>query len=250
VREKRIIRDVEQRLAPLRIDRVALGIRFQPHFGVADVFGELVDRILRSAETPFDSSRFPLVRSNPTERVLVNEETNETLHLNIRDAILEVNVDTIDLREIERLAVQFSRFVATNLRELAAPAGIERYGCLLKFGECHEALGELPTDHYLSDEFEDARTLQLRFTRRLPCIEARVRKNVDDFRNVIHIVEQDDEGNVNIRADYQEYFKPALCIEDWRAKPFEDFVARGLEYFETGFAEWLRNLQPELAAVE
>ena len=238
-----------QRPAPLRIKRVAFGVQFQPHFGVTDVFGELVDRILYSKGTPFDSSRFPLVRSNPTGRVLVNEDTNETLHLNVRDAILEVDVDTFDFAEIERLAKQFAVYVVNNLRDLAAPTGIERYGVLLKFDDCREEIEEAPTEHYLGAEVKEARTLQLKFTRRLPCLEARVRKNVDDFRNVIHIVEQDDNGDVNIRVDYQEYFKPPLELADWQDKPFTRFVARGIDYFEADFADWLKNLQPTAALV-
>ncbi|MEN6369996.1 MAG: hypothetical protein ABFD77_09940 [Thermotogota bacterium] len=247
--EKQMASDRIRRPAPLKIKSVALGVRFQPQFGVADVLGELVDRILRSEGTPFDSSRFPLVRVNPAERVLVNEETEESLHLGVRDAILEVNVGTADFADIEGVAQQYDVFVVENLRDLAPPAAIDRYGILLKFAECSRELEEAPTVHYLASESPEARTLQLRFTRRLACIEARVRKNVDDFRNVIHAVEQRDNGEVDISVDYQEYFKPPLDLADWRAKPFTQFACRGLEYFESGFAEWLKSLQRKPALV-
>lgn len=108
----------------------------------------------------------------------------------------------------------------------------------------------MPVQHYLSLEFNEARSLQMRFTRRLPCLEARVKKNVDDFRNAIYTVEQDEGGNVNIRIDYQEYFKPVLDQEDWRKKPYPKFVGRSIGYFQGEFADWLRNLQVEPALIE
>jgi len=236
--------------APLLIRRVALGVRFQPQFRVVDIFGELVDRILRSSGSPFGPSVFPLVRSNAMERVLVNEGTNESLHLNSRDAILEMNVDSTDFSDIERLAEDYSTYVLQNLRDLADLAGIERYGVLLKLDECRSELSQLPVEHYLSSEFAEARSLHFRFTRRLPCLEARVKRNVDDFRNVIYIVEQDEDNNVNIRVDYQEYFRPALDAADWRNKPYPKFVERGIDYFRGEFADWLRNLQSEPALVQ
>ena len=194
----------------LPIKRVALGVRFQPHFQVADVFGKLVDQILYSGGSPFGPSTFPLVRSNPTERTLVNEETNNSLHLTIRDAILEMDVNTTSYAEIENLTKDYNVYVLNYLRSLANLTGIERYGILLTLDECRNELNEMPVQHYLGAEFDEARSLQMRFTRRLPCLEARVKKNVDDFRNAIYIVEQDEGENVNIRIDYQEYFKPAL----------------------------------------
>jgi hypothetical protein len=237
-------------LAPILIKRVALGIRFQPQFRVADVFGELVDRILRSSGSPFGPGAFPLVRSNPTERVLVNEKTGESLHLNIRDAILEMDVETKEYSEIEALAGHYNTFVLEPLRNLADIDGIERYGMLLKLEECRDKLGEMPVKRYLGNDFDDARSLQLRFTRRLPSLEARVRKNVDDFRNAIYILDQDEDASIHISIDYQEYFRPALDRANWQTKTYPKFVTRGMNYFQGEFTAWLRSLQQEPALIE
>lgn len=250
MRDKQTSEEGIEGIMSLPIKRVALGVRFQPHFQVADVFGELVDKILYSGGSPFGPSTFPLVRSNPMERTLVKEDTNNSLHLTIRDAILEMDVNTSSYADIEKLAKDYNVHVLDHLRSLAKPRGIERYGILLTLDECRNELSQMPVQHYLGAEFDEARSLQMRFTRRLPCLEARVKKNVDDFRNAIYIVEQDEDGEVNLRIDYQEYFNPALDQEDWQKKPYSKFVARGIDYFQSEFADWLKNLQGEPALVE
>jgi hypothetical protein len=91
-----------------------------------------------------------LIRSNPNERVLVNEEKDETLPLNIRDATLEDNVDSNEYSGIHKLAKDYSTYELDNIRDLASLTGIERYGILLKFEECRKSLRGLPTEHYLA----------------------------------------------------------------------------------------------------
>ncbi len=102
--ENTVKADSVSNMSPLVIDKVALGVRFEPQFQVIDRVGELVDKILREAGTPFGPKTFPVVRSNPTERVLANEETNDYIRLNTRDAILEMSVACRDLDRIGKLA--------------------------------------------------------------------------------------------------------------------------------------------------
>jgi hypothetical protein len=47
------------KLSPVTIARVAFGVRYESQFGVLNHVGEVVDYILRTEGSPFDSDVFP-----------------------------------------------------------------------------------------------------------------------------------------------------------------------------------------------
>jgi hypothetical protein len=229
-------------LSPIKVERVAFGVRFQPHFEILDHVGSVIDRILRSTGSPFGSSTFPISQREPGEHRLFNPETNDEVKLNQSDAILQMRVDTRKTSDIETLGKYFSTFVLESLRQAVNLADIARYGVLFRLEECHSALQETPIEHFIQQDFRDARSLSLRFTKRLPVLEALVKGGVDDYRNVIYTVKQTEEAEVRIWVDYQEYFKPELNAKEWAQKPYEDFVSRGIEYLLGDFQNWLNKL--------
>jgi len=65
-------------LAPIKVERVAFGVRFQPHFGILDCVGSVIDRILRSSGSPFGPSTFPLsTREAGGRHSLLNPQTGD-----------------------------------------------------------------------------------------------------------------------------------------------------------------------------
>lgn len=229
-------------LAPIKVERVAFGVRFQPHYEILDHVGSVIDRILRSSGSPFGPSTFPLSQREPGEHRLLNPETKDELKLNESDAILEMRVDTRKTSDIETLGRHFSTFVLEILRQLVHLSDIARYGVVFRLEECHSVLQETPIEHFVQQDFRDARSLSLRFTKRLPVLEALVRKGVNDYRNVIYTVKQTEEVEVRIWVDYQEYFNPELNAKEWAQKPYEDFVSRGIDYLLGDFQNWLSKL--------
>lgn len=229
-------------LSAIQIEQVAFGVRFQPCFEIVDHVGSVIDRILRSSGSPFGPSTFPMSQREPGEHRLVNPETNDQIRLNQSDAILEMKVDTRKTSDIETLGRHFSAFVLESLRQVVHLSNISRYGVLFRLEECHSVLQETPAEHFIQQDFRDARSLSLRFTKRLPVLEALTKKGVDDYRNVIYTVKQTEEAEVRIWVDYQEYFKPELDAKEWAQKPYEDFVSRGTEYLLGDFQNWLNKL--------
>ena len=230
------------RLSPVPITKIAFGVRYEPQYAVMDRVGGVIDAVLRASNTPFGPKVFPLCQSAPSEYLLINPETNDSLKINQRDTILQLSFSTRELNHIEEIAVQFSQFVLKPLKEKCRVRNISRYGVLCYLAECSSSMKNLPVEHYLSKDFSNVQTLSLRFTRRLPSIEAVVKKKVSDYRNVIYTINQDDKEKVNISVDFQEYFEPVLDENDWTKKPFEKFVKNGLEYIEGEFEQWFTKL--------
>lgn len=229
-------------LAPIPVEQVAFGVRFQPRFEVVDHVGKVIDRILRSNGTPFNPDVFPLSEREPGKHRLFNPDTGDQITLTHSDAIIEMRVDTRKTSEIESLAGSYATFVLDSLREVVRLRDIVRYGVLFKLEECRSVLQETPVEHFIQRDFQDARSLSLRFTRRLGMMEALARKRVDDYRNVIYTVKQNEEGEVKIWVDYQEVFSPELNAKDWAQKSFKAFVTRGIDYFLGDFQKWLNKL--------
>ena len=50
----------------------------------------------------------------------------------------------------------------------------------------------------------------MRFGRRVAVEEALAKKRVDDYRNVIYTVDQNESGAVHFSINYQDYFQPFL----------------------------------------
>jgi hypothetical protein len=229
-------------LSTINVERIAFGVRFQPHFEIIDHAGLIVDRILRSDGSPFGPSFFPISERDPGEHRLLNPNTMDRLRLNQSDVILEMKVDTRKTSDIETSGKHFSAFILESLREVVNLSGIVRYGVVFRLEECHSVLQKTPIEHFLQQDFIDARSLSLRFTKRLPVLEALAKKGVDDYRNVIYTINQTEEGEVTILVDYQEIFKPELNTKEMAQKPYEDFVPRGIEYLLGDFQNWLNKL--------
>jgi hypothetical protein len=235
------------KLAPTTINRFAFGVRFAPQFGLLDKSGQLIDMILRTQGTPFGPEIFPLTQSSPTERILLDEDKN--IHLTHQDVVLQWQINTRNFARIESLGTEFQDFVLEPLRQIGKLEGITRYGILIHLSKIKvSSLKYRPIDHYLTGDFSNADTLAMRFTRKLASEEALVKKRVEDYRNVIYTLSEN-EGLVNMSIDYQEYFKPALDNKEWGDKTFLKFMRRGVGYFMSDFQRWFQEVvgMPEVA---
>lgn len=229
-------------VVPIAVDRITFGVRFQPRYEMADHFGAIIDRILRTKGSPFHSGTFPLGTRDPGIHILYHRDTEDELRLTDRDIILDMKIDSRKISDIETLGDNFTKYVLSSINEVTKLRQVTRYGVLLRLAECRSLLQETPVERFIQKDFRDARSMTLRFTRRLSVIDAIIKKGVNDYRNVIYTVRQTDGGEVKIEIDYQEYFDPSLDIKDIAQKPFTDFVDRGIGYFLGEFQNWLKKL--------
>lgn len=230
-----------KRMSPSPISRITFGVRYEPQYTLRDRMGSVVDAILRSDGTPFSPEVFPLSTADTTEQVLLHPTDGSVLRISHQDTILQLPMDSRNLDWIHGVGEDFERFVLRPLREISRLSNILRYGVLLNLDNV-KGLKSRPIQRYVASEFQDANTLVMRFSRRLPAEEALVRKRVEDYRNAIYNLKESEDGTVAMSIDYQEYFKPPLDAKDWADKPFSKFVSRGLGYFESDFNRWFGSL--------
>jgi hypothetical protein len=180
-----------------------------------------------------------LSEATPTAYRLTDSENN-ALRLSTHDTVLQLALDSSNLERITQVGEEFQRFVLDPLRK-AGLANITRYGVLLHLASVHDQYRLSPIRTYLGAD-SDARSLSLRYTRRLPSFGALAMKHVNDFRNAIYTIEQAETGAVSLSLDYQENFEPALDAKDWADRPFPACVARAVEFCDRDLRHWLKKL--------
>jgi hypothetical protein len=224
------------------ITRVAFGIRFGPLWQIGDSLGSIVDAILRGSGSPFGPLTFPLSLEAPTTHQLLNQQTGDNLTITERDIVLTMSKRET-LEAVQQLAGQFEDYIVQSVREHVELRLISRYGTLLEFAKCADMLRASLMKQYLAED-SDARDIQLRYSRRLPTEEVYIRKNVNDYRNLIYTLTQDQE-KAGIGFDYQLYFDPALDAGDWKQRPFQQFVESACSYVAGPFEKWFKRLLKE-----
>ena len=209
----------------IELDRLAFGIRYDPHFRVEDRLGEIVDSVL--AIDRQDVSRYPQIGYGAGSRQLSNDATSETLTFTRSDTIYDNKKAAFHVADIQKLASEFFIDVWGSVLKHANPAA-SRYGCLVGF--------TLPTNWrpiaaLLGEEEKDSAEFDLRFAKRLAVESAMVKANISDFRMVIF--------QVSCRGrscrgwiDFQHHFLPALGNDKSRKEnPFPQFASQAADFF-------------------
>ena len=234
-------------ISPIAVAGVAFGIRYQPRYRIMDRIGAVSDQILRTPGSPFGPDVFPTSAQRSNGRGLLNQETGDQLWISSHDTVLEMRIGDRSLDKVSALAANFEKYVLSELVK-SGLRDVLRFGFLTRFAECRSYFGELPVPHFLGADATDATSLDLRFTRRLPSLSARVKRDVDDYRNLIYSVQQSQEGEVTVAIDYQEYFQPELDSKEIQKKSFPRFVDEGLSHLRQYFQKWLDRLSNHEAA--
>jgi len=237
-------------LAPIDIARVAFGLRSRPSWKVGDRIGEILDRVLDSER--FSREIFPITRIEGTARTLHNApagvppEAADFLSLSESDCILSMEIKSRDLSKIRNLAGNFDRVVIQAMLD-AGLTKVHRYGFLIDLEIVRDKLAVSPIEKYLGSQESGVRSMDLRFTSRLATEEGISKQRVSDYRNLIYLISQSEAG-VAFSVDYQEYFDPMLDKGEVERKSFARFVDSGLNYFNTRFADWLKDFRGTQAA--
>jgi hypothetical protein len=227
-------------VSPVEIEKLVLGVRYEPQWGLTDRLGAVIDAVLRQTGSPFDLDRFPVSQRSRSEHRLVNEG-DESLRINQQDTILEVRLGTRDLRAAQQIATDFDSFVLRPLREIAKLKMVHRLGLVLQTVDVRGAVAKSPISKYIGPEFPNVTEMAMRFVRRIAAEEALVKKGVQDYRKVLYLMREQEDGRVTFSIDNQYYYEPALDGAEWdKRQPFEAFSARAIAECQTELGKWLK----------
>lgn len=231
---------------------VVIGIRFGPNFSIMDDFGNIADRILYKKESFLNEKMFPLVGVNPLEINLQDDKSGDSLIINSRDIVLTCNLQNsnstieqstnskIKLDMLSELNRSYEKDIVDGVLKDYKFTRIRRTGYIRKYIIKVEGLSKRLVNKTIGETIGGVTDIDLRFSKKYPTQEALVKKDINDYHNVIfNIIKLANKEEMFISLDYQAYYEPALeTIKDLN---FAEFLASMNKYNSETFPKWLNE---------
>ncbi|HVP06286.1 MAG TPA: hypothetical protein VMS71_00485 [Candidatus Acidoferrum sp.] len=220
---------------------IVLGVRFRPNFSIEDQLGKITDDILFSKDALFSPDKFPMVQHGLNEKALVNEETGDRLNINNSNIVLQVHMPgSFGPADVPKVIQAFDRQVIKGLMHRYAIRDIARVGLVRRFVIDLEGLANTFVDKTIGKTLEGVNDINLRFSKKLPIDIALIKREVNDYYNVIfNIIKKAYEQEIYISIDFQQYFVPPLNASS--EMQFEKFVSEAEKFALKRCLPWLRE---------
>jgi hypothetical protein len=219
-----------------KIKSVVFGVRYVRSFRISSIIGEIVDDILKSRESPFDSDKFSKIKEDRlgTATLYNDDENNEDeLTISKDDIILRQGIKNFDedYKNIENKLIPYiiKIILKNNIKR------ISRFGLVFEY--FLENKNKIIKNFELKSEFmKDPVEFFLRTSKKIPTPQGLSVKGKDGYKNVIYTFKSDEKG-MNIGIDYQSYFIPSLeNINDGRPLEFlgqaKNFITKEINWLD------------------
>jgi hypothetical protein len=221
---------------------IALGIRFRANFSIEDNLGKIVDEILYSDKAYFTSSFFPLVENSFGLRNLINPDTEDQIKLDNSNVVLEINFENSKFKkdDLDLILKKFNIQIIQGVLKQFQIKEIRRIGFVKRYRFDIPELVDNFICKTVGETLGGINDINLHFSKKIPLEEALVKKNVDDYDNVIfHIIKKTDENDMLMSVDYQSFFEPFL--PNSAMIQFSRFTEKVDRYNSTKYLEWLNS---------
>jgi len=228
----------------IKIDEIIFGIRYQRYWHILDMTGDIIDKILRHKESPFDSKYFTKVTEEPIGKIIHNPQTECFFKINTDDLIFKHNFDTEkdDVLKNKDLDWFYSAVSDFIIQKLVIDYKIEQ---IIRVGIVYHHLiakGDIPMG-FINDTLGDlpgkTAKFNIDFHKKSGVEDSVIKKGVNDYKNVIYFLKSRDDENYEFGIDYQYYFKPFIDhIKEWDVK---DFITKSNECLKSKFYPWMKK---------
>lgn len=189
--------------------RITVGIRHQRNFGILDATGKIVDSIARAKDSPFPREFFTKIGETARrERKLETQDGSSYLAINTDDLIFQYTFRESFDEAFKWVVERCVPYFVTSVLHRYEVADFFRLGIV--FGH------DLPAPEFISElasnigssKLSNPETLIFRLSKKLLVEEALIKKNVQDWRNVILTMNKKEQGDMELDVDIQHYFNP------------------------------------------
>jgi len=209
-------------------------IRIAKSFYVEDMLGAIIDEILYSEHSVFDSAMFPEVHEQQGIKVLFNRKTQNKFTINHSDFIFEYNIDSDFDKEYQFHLKSFVDIIINRVFKKFRIQNVFRFGFVIKseLEENDSLLSHVSKKIKESYNGSDTNSLSLRFN----IIKKRPKKIgkivTEDFDNFIITYDKaNSDSPLFFSVDYQKYYRPELQTIEDSIVTFEDFCNNSYKSF-------------------
>ncbi len=220
------------------LDSIVIGIRYRPNFAIMDKFGFIIDSILYSKKSYFNEQYFPFVHhGTPNERILYHNEYRHFLTLNPSNVILDTKEEN---QKYDETFKNFKNQILNGILDDVGIQQIQRIGVIKRYIIEDEELCKNFINRTIAETITGVNDINLRFSKKYTIQEAKLRKDVLDYHNVIYtIVKKANENIINISIDFQRHYTPIL--ERPSMIEFDKFKTEVDNYNKKDVDEWLKR---------
>jgi len=231
---------------------IAIGVRFRANFSIEDQLGKIVDTILYTKKSFFNPEVFPQVRNMIGRKMLFNELTEDKIHIDNSNIILEINFSEkskFSKDSIDAILNAFeSEIIDRILRDFKIKE-ILRVGYVKRYLYQIDKLASSFVNKTIGKTIEGINDINLSFSKKIPTPEGLTKKDVNDYDNVIfNIIKKSDLDEIFMSIDYQRYFNPFLPAAS--EIKFSNFIQRANAFNDNNYPEWINKNYTEAIDVE
>jgi hypothetical protein len=227
-----------------KIIGISLGIRFVRTFRISDISGDIIDNILHCDKSPFDINYFPKIKENSSrEKFLFNDEAKDYIRINTDDLILSISINNNFDKKINFIKNSVLPYYKDVLFKKYKIENIKRIGIIFhhKLDEVEKLNGLVK--NLTSGKVSEVNNINLSFSKKLSTTEGLTQKGVNNFKNTIYTLEQQ-EKDIFFNFDYQCYYEPAL--QDLRDTDIDNIIDNSFKYLEDNvYNNWLNSYGEE-----
>lgn len=215
-----------------------LAIRIAKSFYVEDMLGALIDEILYSEDSKFNSEMFPEVHEQQGVKLLFNRKTLNKFTINHSDFILEYNVEKDFDAEFQLYLKAYVDTIINGIFKKFRLKNISRFGFVIKseLQNNDNLLSKVSNVIKESNSSSDTNSLSLRFniTDKKPLKIGKI--VTQDFDNRIVTYDRaSSDAPLLFSVDYQKYYKPELQTIEDTVVPFENFCNNSYKSFKSDY---------------
>lgn len=215
------------------VKKISIGIRYRRSFRIPELAGEITDFILGD-ESPFGSNFFTEVGAMDKSGKILLSENGSSLSIDLDSLILNLIVDDDIKTTILKINNNYYPYLVKLLKKFRIE-NFNRLGMVFEHQLDNGAVINKIVKTITKEEIDAPDNLQLRFSKKIPKIEALVKKEIIDYGNIICTYNKNLDG-LNIKLDYQIYFSPEIAsISDVE---FEKIFLSSQKYLEDKFYKW------------
>jgi len=227
---------------------IAIGIRFRANFVIEDQLGKIADIILYSKDAFFNPHVFPKATTSAGAKELFNEQTQDYLHIDNSNVILEVNFSNdgvFNKGDLNDILENFDNQITKGVLREYSITQIRRIGFVRRHIFEIESLTKSFITKTIGNTPGGVNDINLRFSKRLPIAIALVKKDVLDYDNAIfNIIKKANLNEIFMSIDYQSFFDPFLPSSTMI--DFPSFLQRANGFNSNQLLTWLNSYYMEL----
>ena len=219
---------------------VAIGLQFRFNFIIENKLGQILNSILYSKNSFFDTKFFTGVESaNNQKRLISDKQRTNILTINPQNIILEIgNTKKYSSENIEK---KFEEEILNYVLKEYKLEGIGRIGYLKRY-EISDADIANVFDKKI-DFGEKLQDVNLHFSKRPITSKSTTSKDNNDYFNLIYdFSKRITEDKLRIGIDTQKYFNPTADYADFLDDgEYKDFIEKVKYYNEDNFLNWFKK---------